>query len=245
MCVSLGTHPSHTHAFKILRSRVLIPHRCSSEPSHLFAQTTPPHRLPSVYIQVCSPEGRVRLRRMLAALQPHSNGQPAQPGMMAAPLHHGNAQEQQEQQGSLQQQQSVFADRAGPQQPGSAETPVLGISVKANDHPPPITSHIETQPVTSDTESFTPPGLRPLGSCPINGPPVNASMAGTTGFWHAFGSSIHILCLSEAKHALMAQSLVGVPGTMTLVCNLSTTVDFGFDTSQVEHVSNICILCIG
>lgn len=63
-------------------------------------------------------------------------------------------------------------------------------------------------------------------------------MACTTGgFWQTFSSNINVLCLSEAKHALMAHSLVGVPGAITLLCNLSTTVDFGLDTAQVEHVS--------
>ena len=51
-------------------------------------------------------------------------------------------------------------------------------------------------------------------------------------FWLQFSGSIHVLCLSEVKYAMMAQSVVGVPGAMTLLCNLSTTVDFGLDTTQ-------------
>jgi hypothetical protein len=118
-----------------------------------------------------------------------------------------------QQEESLQQQSGFFAARAGAQQAA-------------------------LKPVNSDTETFT-----PQGACPIRGSAVDACMAGTAGFWQAFGSSIHILCLSEVKHALMAQSLVGVPGAMTLLCNLSTTVDFGLDAAQVEHVSIECLLC--
>jgi hypothetical protein len=85
--------------------------------------------------------------------------------------------------------------------------------------------------------------LTPPWACPNNDPTADAFRAGIAGFWQAFGSSIHILCLSEVKHALMAQSLVGVPGAMTLLCNLSTTIDFWLNTTQVEHVSVSSLLC--
>lgn len=62
------------------------------------------------------------------------------------------------------------------------------------------------------------------------------SVSNSTMFWRMFGSSIHVLCLAEIKHAMMSHSVVGVPGTMTLLCNLSTTVDLGPDThSQVRR----------
>jgi hypothetical protein len=58
---------------------------------------------------------------------------------------------------------------------------------------------------------------------------------GAGSFWEDFSDSIHLLCLSEIKYAMMAQSVVGVPGVMTLLCNLSTTINFGPDTLQAEH----------
>lgn len=175
----------------------------------VHVQVSPPRRLPSVYIQACTPEGRVRLRRMLAALQPHSNSHPAQPDTTTASLHTPQGLAPAQPQVSLQGSMSVFANRREPQQPCSSTV----------------------KPAKFESGSFSSPE-----TCAVNGPQVDACMAGSAGFWEAFGSSIHVLCLSEAKHALMAQSLVGVPGAMTLLCNLSTTVDFGLDTSQ-EHVS--------
>lgn len=55
-------------------------------------------------------------------------------------------------------------------------------------------------------------------------------------FWREFSGSVHVLCLSEIKFAMMAQSVVGVPGVMTLLCNLSTTVNLGTDTDEVAQV---------
>jgi hypothetical protein len=70
-----------------------------------------------------------------------------------------------------------------------------------------------------------------------------------TVFWQDFSASIHVLCLSEIKYAMMAQSIVGVPGAMTLLCNLSTTVDFstGQDMEALppwlrEYMAGACVL---
>lgn len=61
----------------------------------------------------------------------------------------------------------------------------------------------------------------------------------TTGchFWQEFSACVYVMCLSEIKYALMAQSVVGVPGVMTLLCNLSTTVNLGTDTEEIEKAS--------
>lgn len=60
----------------------------------------------------------------------------------------------------------------------------------------------------------------------------------TTGchFWQEFSNCVYVMCLSEIKYALMAQSVVGVPGVMTLLCNLSTTVNLETDAGEVEKV---------
>jgi hypothetical protein len=55
-------------------------------------------------------------------------------------------------------------------------------------------------------------------------------------FWREFSGSVHVLCLSEVKYAMMAQSVVGVPGAIPLLCNLSTTVNLGMDTDEVAEV---------
>jgi hypothetical protein len=69
----------------------------------------------------------------------------------------------------------------------------------------------------------------PSKSNPIR--PLPDSTTGTA-FWQEYSGSIHVLCLSEIKYAMMAQSVVGVPGAMTLLCNLSTTVDFGISNTE-------------
>jgi len=58
------------------------------------------------------------------------------------------------------------------------------------------------------------------------GQPVNTALMGGH-FWKRFGESIHVLCLGELKHALMAHSVVGAPGAITLLSNLVTSADFG------------------
>lgn len=50
------------------------------------------------------------------------------------------------------------------------------------------------------------------------------------GVWQAFAARVHVLCLSEVKCALVAQGVVGVPGVMSLLCNLSATVNLRPDT---------------
>jgi hypothetical protein len=57
-----------------------------------------------------------------------------------------------------------------------------------------------------------------------------------TGFWQAFGARVNVLCLSEVKCALVAQGVVGVPGVMSLLCNLSTTVNLTVETDEAEQV---------
>lgn len=49
-------------------------------------------------------------------------------------------------------------------------------------------------------------------------------------FWREFSASIHVLDLSDFKYAMMAASIVGVPGVMSLLCNLSVTVGLDEDT---------------
>jgi hypothetical protein len=70
----------------------------------------------------------------------------------------------------------------------------------------------------------------PLSKSNPKRPPLNLTTG--TAFWQEYSGSIHVLCLSEVKYAMMAQSVVGVPGAITLLCNLSTTVDFGISNSQ-------------
>lgn len=54
-------------------------------------------------------------------------------------------------------------------------------------------------------------------------------------YWRKYGHSLRVMCLSDLKHAMMAHTLLGVPGVMTLLSNLSTTADFGSDSqSQVS-----------
>jgi hypothetical protein len=71
-----------------------------------------------------------------------------------------------------------------------------------------------------------------FGSCTAGPESSHKPLPTGTAFWEEFSGSIHLLCLSEIKYAMMAQSVVGVPGVMTLLCNLSTTVDFGLELMQ-------------
>jgi hypothetical protein len=71
-----------------------------------------------------------------------------------------------------------------------------------------------------------------FGSCTAGPASNHKPLPMGTEFWEEFSGSIHLLCLAEIKYAMMAQSVVGVPGVMTLLCNLSTTVDFGLEMMQ-------------
>lgn len=60
--------------------------------------------------------------------------------------------------------------------------------------------------------------------CPGVGDPPTGAI-----FWHHYGRSMRVMCLSDVKHAMMAHTLLGVPGVMTLLSNLSSTADYGPD----------------
>jgi hypothetical protein len=51
-------------------------------------------------------------------------------------------------------------------------------------------------------------------------------------FWRRFAARMHVLCLGELRHALMAHSCVGVPGVITLLSNLCVTSDFEVETLE-------------
>jgi hypothetical protein len=53
-------------------------------------------------------------------------------------------------------------------------------------------------------------------------------------FWRRFSVAMHVLCLGELRHALMAHSCLGVPGIITLLSNLSVTSDF-----EVENLEKV------
>eukprot|EP00879_Flechtneria_rotunda_P021712 GHRR01022893.1.p1 GENE.GHRR01022893.1~~GHRR01022893.1.p1 ORF type:complete len:313 (+),score=70.59 GHRR01022893.1:135-941(+) len=52
-------------------------------------------------------------------------------------------------------------------------------------------------------------------------------------FWKRFGQNLHVICLGEIKHALMAHTLVGCPGVLALISNLCGTAGFSESLSQV------------
>jgi hypothetical protein len=53
-------------------------------------------------------------------------------------------------------------------------------------------------------------------------------------FWRRFAARMHVLCLGELRHALMAHSCVGVPGVISLLSNLCVTSDF-----EVENLEKV------
>jgi hypothetical protein len=174
-------------------------------------QTSPPKTLPAVYLQICQPEGRMALRRVLGSLQP-SDGKLVDPsGLPSA-------------------------------QDSCSSVPLNGTATGRAA----FTAGLPSGAV--DRDSLLWQGQPPYskGSSSAAWPPDSPSSWDSQGgwtshivgskFWQEFSGSIHVLCLSEIKYAMMAQSVVGVPGAMTLLCNLSTTVNLGMDTDELAEV---------
>eukprot|EP00882_Tetradesmus_deserticola_P023820 GHRQ01025953.1.p2 GENE.GHRQ01025953.1~~GHRQ01025953.1.p2 ORF type:complete len:132 (+),score=46.72 GHRQ01025953.1:32-397(+) len=62
-------------------------------------------------------------------------------------------------------------------------------------------------------------------------------------FWRRFAARLHVFCLGELRHALMAHSCVGVPGAISLLGNLCVTSDFkaeGLDKVRCRVRTPMC-----
>jgi hypothetical protein len=64
--------------------------------------------------------------------------------------------------------------------------------------------------------------------------PQQQPMPSGAPFWRRFAARMHVLCLGELRHALMAHSCVGVPGVISLLSNLCVTSDF-----EVENLEKV------
>lgn len=168
-----------------------------------------PLHFPAVFVQMCQPEGRMALRRVLTSLQPH-NSPPASFGTAAAGGPDSCATSTAP---SSAQQRSVACVHA--------QDPLAGDTHR-------------------DKGFWHIPAAHSKGrwaACSLDGLPPGALLDATSkGFWEAFAARVHVLCLSEVKCALVAQGVVGVPGVMSLLCNLSTTVNLKLDTDEAAQV---------
>lgn len=66
---------------------------------------------------------------------------------------------------------------------------------------------------------------------------TNNDMPDGQEFWHVISKQLQVLCLEEFKQALLAHSLVGCPGVITLLCNMATTADL---SEAAEEVRGLC-----
>lgn len=241
-------------------------------------QVLPPEHLPDVYLQVCLPEGRLRLFQVLQSLQdkhpckPKHTARSAAAAAAPAGAAADNAQAWQK-----QQQSPATAAAAGADDDDDDTALVADDAAAAGEcnslnemsHRAEPASRVSSAPdaaacsdayqgasngdaavdlsayqdasaaAASKAGHHHQQGRRKgwLSWCcapPSSSNPLRPLPDLTTGtaFWQEFSGSIHVLCLSEIKYAMMAQSAVGVPGAITLLCNLSTTVDFGVSSAE-------------
>jgi len=252
-------------------------------------QAVVPERLPSVYFQMCLPEGRLRLFQVLQSLQDHHrrhkhDGNAGPAASKAAPGRSTQA-------GRTYERRSADDDAAAAADAFEQDTAAMDVcaggeadtlnscdydEVSTHRSSTPQQTKLSSQAVSDisaacrgfrlgsngdaavDLSGFSTsstskggkgPHKSPAGWCgwfgrlfgcgPSAAAPATPARVMPSGcaFWQEFSASIHVMCLAEIKYAMMAQSVVGVPGVMTLLCNLSTTVDFGLDT--VEQVGEI------
>jgi len=221
-----------------------------------------PKHLPKVYMQICLPDGQLRLHRVLHSMQGLS-GQPAGLSTHSTSIHLANAAA-----GSAGQAAATGLTHTQNPAPGTAitsQTVSVGLFLgyrPLGQSAQPVSSDqaytaVELGPYSPAALSWQPPGLqqqRPLAEhqqqqqqqaegsshggsgAPEVGPAGHRLRQGVQSgcaFWQEFSAGLHVMCLAEIKYDMMAQSVVGVPGVMTLLCNLSTTVDFGLDTKEV------------
>jgi hypothetical protein len=218
-------------------------------------QVTPPTSLPTVYQQVCLPAGRMALQRVLAGFQGASSsewqrssdaslqaGSPAAAAFAQSNTHHG------------QPTAAAFGQACGPSDASQAESAAMhrrrgaagmmhvdqgAIQQSPRQHSG-MSAPLQANGVAYDSSNSSSRehsgSAAAAASHPAKSESQAVSRAAVAGsFWEEFSGSIHLLCLAEIKYAMMAQSVVGVPGVMTLLCNLSTTVDFARDTFQLQH----------
>jgi hypothetical protein len=277
-------------------------------------QVLPPSRLPPVYVQVCLPEGRIRLSQVLKSLQDSSDahvkarreevatfastykaavvaaeaaaaasrggsfkGAAAAPPAAAATSPPPPQQQQQQRQAAAAAAEAdveagfkdtLIEDTRDDQSPASVlsaigeEWPAFGGSSKPawerlfSNTPGARRAAAAADNITSRSPS---PNVSNgghgrghscfggcAGACCCAAPSGGAPRVVPTGcsFWRDFSARIHVLCLSEMKYAMMAHNIVGVPGGMTLLCNLSTTVDFGLDALGAKEV-RVCAQLVG
>lgn len=225
--------------------------------NHLYAaftctpQILPPGHLPAVYLQMCLPEGRLRMFQILQSLQDgHNKATPtdAASAMGADTSNHSTSGSKAQMAADANPYSKTWSAQANSgHTPGDAAacsdawSGLNGHASMTGDNPAPKDK--ASSPSSSKQSKPGCSGCSGCFSCCGGDPtaPQVPEKAMPTGcmFWQEYSASIHVLVLADFKYAMMAQSLVGVPGVMTMLCNLSTTVDFGLDT--MKEVSVLCM----
>jgi hypothetical protein len=180
-----------------------VPHTCV--PARL--QTSPPSFLPSIFVQMVLPEGRLRLYQAMQSLQA-----PAAAAAAGASHHRGQSH-------SAKPQTRSGSDLKG--------VPARNSSTFYR------SSTLDASQIKRSSSSGGSTGCCGRGSKQEQQQPRQPIPIGAP-FWRRFAAQMHVLCLGELRHALMAHSCVGVPGIISLLSNLCVTSDF-----EVENLEKV------
>jgi hypothetical protein len=173
-------------------------------------QTSPPASLPSIFVQMVLPEGRLRLYQAMQSLQ-------APTAAAAAAAGTGSGQFQ------------GVHQRSSKASPAAASAAAAGLPTDA-------TTFYRSSTLTAS--QVVRDGSSSAGCCSGGKQQQQQQqqqpMPSGAPFWRRFAARMHVLCLGELRHALMAHSCVGVPGVISLLSNLCVTSDF-----EVENLEKV------
>eukprot|EP00775_Hariotina_reticulata_P006540 gene6540-6766_t len=202
----------------------------------------PPRFLPALFVQLVLSEGRVRLSQVLQSLQRspgsgRSQGTAASAAAAAAAAAHlavlqrqsaapaGGCHKGEIDGGADGKHRTHGQDWQAPSEGQDWQAPSEGQDWQA----PKASAHAFV--AASGPTSISQSGPSFYGRSFLSKGQQLTTVSMGCHFWKRFGESIHVLCLAELKHALMAHSVVGVPGVITLLSNLVTSADFGTESA--------------
>eukprot|EP00878_Enallax_costatus_P004556 GHUV01004797.1.p1 GENE.GHUV01004797.1~~GHUV01004797.1.p1 ORF type:complete len:827 (+),score=239.90 GHUV01004797.1:555-3035(+) len=266
--LSLGQYLQEAHV-RLRHELEPLPRRMCHWFTH--GHVDPPRSLPTIFIQILLPEGRIKLHQVLRSLQDTNRD-----SMSPAPSAYSAATAAAEAAGAAAteqlQRQSVaaaggYGDKGSKSHKGfvaAAESLYDAYSKHQTKddsmHCTDSAAHRQQQQMQPEeialeagaaaggaaavkaAEAAAAAGVSAAGTVTTAGiggrdrsyrtsVKTNESEVATgAAYWRKYGHAMRVMCLSDLKHAMMAHTLLGVPGLMTLLTNLSTTADFGVES---------------